>query len=103
MEKLANCIRFIKSSDGGFKTFGDFMAGLFAEFPTDQSSGTDAAYQTATQTVRTFLKWNPLKGILDKISSHHLMVKDENTKGIVPSYCISPGISTSDGMISLLV
>jgi len=79
------------------------MTGLFTEFPTDDLSAKDSSYQTVTQTVRSFLKWNPLKGFLDNLSSHAVMMKkDENTKGIAPFYCISPELSTLEGMVSLL-
>lgn len=103
-EKLSQCIKYIKSPDGGgFRTFGDFMAGLFTELPTDSSSANDSAYQTIRQTVRTFLKWNPLKGFLDKLSSHTAMTEnDKNTQGIVPFYCVSPGLPVSEGMVLLL-
>ena len=103
-EKLSQCIKYIKSQDGGrFRTFGDFMTGLFTELPTDSLSANDGAYQTVTQTVLTFLKWNPLSSFLDKLSSHTAMkANDENTQGIVPFYCVSPGLPASEGMVLLL-
>ena len=103
-ERLSKCIRFIKSTEGGgFKTFGDFMIKLFTELPTDSSSGHDSAYQTVLQTTRAFLKWNPLKGLLDKVFSHtEMMARDENTQGIDPSYCVSPGLPALEGMVLLL-
>ena len=80
--------------------FGDFMINLFTDLPTDSSSGTDSAYQTVTQTVRAFLSWNPLTRFLNKISSHAVMaVNDGNMQGIVPPYCVSPGLSVLGGMI----
>lgn len=102
-DRLAKCIQYVKSPDGGgFKTFSDFMAGLFTELPTDSSTANDRAYQSVTQTVRAFLSWNPLKGFLNKISSHALMTaNDGNTQGIVPFYCISPGLPTPEGMVLL--
>ena len=104
-DKLSKCIHYIKT-DGGFKAFSDFMTGLFTELPTDGSSATDSAYQTVTQTVRAFLKWGPLKGFLDKVSSHPLMAEGGNTRGTVPFYSVSPvlspGVPTSEGaMLSL--
>ena len=100
-DKLAKCIQYIKDSNGGgFKSFGDFMISLFTDLPTDSSSGTDSAYQTVTQTVRAFLSWNPLTRFLNKISSHAVMaVNDGNMQGIVPPYCVSPGLSVLGGMI----
>ena len=102
VDKLSKCIQYIKSPDGGgFKTFGDFMTGLFTEHPTNPLSTTDSAYQTVTQTVRTFLKWGPLKGFLDKVSSHTQMVRDGGTEGVVPPYCIGPGVATPESMFLL--
>lgn len=103
VDRLANCIRYIKSPDGGgFKTFGEFVTKLFTELPTDGLSANDGAYQTVSQTVRAFLSWNPLRGFLDKISSHPKMTaNDGNVQQIVPSYCISPGLPVPEGMILL--
>jgi len=102
-ERFSKCIKYIKSSDGsGFRSFAEFVTGLFTEFPTDRSSGTDSDHQTVTQTVKAFLKWTPLNAFFDKVSLHSLMAKGENTQGIVPSHCISPGIPLSDGMAPLL-
>jgi len=102
--KLSDCIHYIKSPEGGgFKTFGDFMTGLFTGLPTDGSSSSSSEYQTVIQTVRAFLSWNPLKGFLDKVSSHAVMTtSDGDTQGIVPFYCISPGLPTPEGMVFLL-
>ena len=103
IDRLASCIHYIKSPDGGgFKTFGEFATKLFTEFPTNGSSANDGAYQTVSQTVRTFLSWNPLKGFLDKISSHATMTADGgNVQQIIPSYCVSPGLPAPKGMILL--
>lgn len=77
------------------------MSGLFSPVQANRDA-TDGERQTITQTVKAFLKWNPLKDLLDKISSHPLMVKDENTQGMVPPYCISPGVSPMEGVALLL-
>ena len=78
------------------------MIGLFAELPSNRSDATDGERQTITQNVRAFLKWNPLRGFLDAISSHSMMVKDKNTQGMVPPHCISPGIPSLESMAPLL-
>ena len=102
-DRLASCIHYIKSPEGGgFKTFGEFMTKVFTELPTDSSSANDGAYQTVSQTSRAFLSWSTLKGFLDKISSHASMTAGGgNVQGIVPSYCVSPGLSGAEGMMLL--
>jgi hypothetical protein len=101
VDKLSKCIQYIKQSEGGgFKSFGDFMLGLFSELPTNELSANDSAYQTVKQTAHAFLKSNPFTVFLEKISSHPAMVaKDTVVKGGVPGYSISPGLPTSNGVV----
>jgi len=102
LEQLSKSIHYIKASDGGgFKSFGDFISALFAPPPTDPDA-TDGERQTVLQTVKAFLKWIPLYGLLKNISSHPLMVRDENTRGMVPPHCISPKVPLLEGTALLL-
>lgn len=102
LEKLSKCIKYIKAPEGGgFKTFGEFISGLFATLPPDPDA-TDSERQTVLQTTKAFLKWKPLMGLLKNISLHPLMVRDENTQGIVPPHCISPRVAPLEGMALLL-
>lgn len=76
------------------------MSALFA--PPPDWDATDGEHQTIVQTFKAFLKWNPLKGFLENISSHPLMVRDKNTQGMVPPHCISPRVPQLEGMALLL-
>ena len=103
VDKLTSCLQSIKApgdSGGGFRSFGDFITGLFGKLQTDASSASDGAYQTVNQTARAFLKSNSLKTFLDNLSSHPAMItRDANLQGVVPNYSVSPALPVSQGTI----
>lgn len=78
------------------------MKQLFVEFPKGHGGTADGPHQTVMQTLRSFLDWGSLKPVLDGIAGNSMMGKDENRDGVVPDYCISPGISLAPGSSVIL-